>query len=408
MHLSFLLNTVSLLQFGALTLAHGADHGGHGFPRMGVFGGRDTMRHLPQRVIEEIEGYTQADLHKRDWSVPDKDSKDSKHKRCGPGMGYCADRECCSPVGYCGTGYQHCASPNCQIDYSNGCDASIRPLGNTTLDVPRPLIGNVSYETDGIHHCQVPGTVALTFDDGPYNYTSHVLDILGTANAKATFFITGNNLGKGQIDIEENGWPEIIRRMHREGHQIAGHSWGHLNLSSLNESEVVKEVEYVEMALRNILGFFPTYFRPPYDDCTSDTCNNVLKRLGYHLTYQNIVNRDWQNDDSSRIQVSKDLFHASMNKTNPRDVNYMFLLHDTHYQSSWNLTGYMLDYFRLFNYSRLVTVAECMGDPPENWYRPAGGAAPAAQLLRKNNDGSTVQYGSLLLVFAQVLAFLFM
>lgn len=35
----------------------------------------------------------------------------------------------------------------------------------------------------------------------------------------------------------------------------------------------------------------------------------------------------------------------------------------------------MLDYLELFNFSRSVTVGQCMGDPPENWYRAAGGAA---------------------------------
>ena len=35
----------------------------------------------------------------------------------------------------------------------------------------------------------------------------------------------------------------------------------------------------------------------------------------------------------------------------------------------------MLDYLQLLNFSRSVTVGECMGDPPENWYRAAGGAA---------------------------------
>jgi hypothetical protein len=39
--------------------------------------------------------------------------------------------------------------------------------------------------------------VAFTFDDGPYNYTSDLLDKLKVYNAKATFMVTGNNLGKG-------------------------------------------------------------------------------------------------------------------------------------------------------------------------------------------------------------------
>jgi hypothetical protein len=39
--------------------------------------------------------------------------------------------------------------------------------------------------------------VACTFDDGPYSYTSDLLDKLKVYNAKATFMVTGNNLGKG-------------------------------------------------------------------------------------------------------------------------------------------------------------------------------------------------------------------
>lgn len=39
--------------------------------------------------------------------------------------------------------------------------------------------------------------VAFTFDDGPYSYTSDLLDKLLVYNAKATFMVTGNNLGKG-------------------------------------------------------------------------------------------------------------------------------------------------------------------------------------------------------------------
>lgn len=41
--------------------------------------------------------------------------------------------------------------------------------------------------------CTVPGTFALTFDDGPYIYTSELLDILANNGVKATFFLNGQN-----------------------------------------------------------------------------------------------------------------------------------------------------------------------------------------------------------------------
>lgn len=43
---------------------------------------------------------------------------------------------------------------------------------------------------------------------------------------------------------------------------------------------------------------------------------------------------DWEEDDGSKIDSSKELFVKSMRWTNPRDVDYIFLQHDTHYQTS--------------------------------------------------------------------------
>ena len=68
-----------------------------------------------------------------------------------------------------------------------------------------------------ISHCTVPGTVALTFDDGPYPYTSDLLDILRANNATATFFITAVNGAKGSIDDTSTPYPALLRRNARRG-----------------------------------------------------------------------------------------------------------------------------------------------------------------------------------------------
>lgn len=52
------------------------------------------------------------------------------------------------------------------------------------------------YGSDGVYDCANAGDMALTFDDGPFIYTSHIMDLLDKYNAKATFFITGINNGK--------------------------------------------------------------------------------------------------------------------------------------------------------------------------------------------------------------------
>src|SRR6266498_2225378 len=185
---------------------------------------------------------------------------------------------------YSGKGYHYCSGPACQLNYGDGCDGNTKPGGFDTLDVPRPLIGNVTYEGAGIYNCLSDNHIALTFDDGPFNFTWHLLDVLASYNAKATFFITGNNMGKGQMDINETGYPEILRRMHRDGHQIASHTWTHQNLTEMSETQLIDQMHYNEMAFRNVLGFFPTYMRPPYSEC-NEVCQATMKKMGYHITY---------------------------------------------------------------------------------------------------------------------------
>ena len=95
-------------------------------------------------------------------------------------------------------------------------------------------------------------------------------------------------MGKGAIDNETTGYPQIIQRMHREGHQIASHTWTHQNLSGITPEQRENQMYYNEMALRNVLGFIPTYMRPPYSEADNAT-QDMLSNMGYHVTYYNII-----------------------------------------------------------------------------------------------------------------------
>jgi peptidoglycan/xylan/chitin deacetylase (PgdA/CDA1 family) len=98
--------------------------------------------------------------------------------------------------------------------------------------------------------------VALTFDDGPYNfYTEKVLDILKAHNVKATFFILGQNIG---------GKQRILQRMISEGHTVANHTWTHPNLSKLSEQQVTTEITKTNQMIQNAAGVVPNLIRPPY------------------------------------------------------------------------------------------------------------------------------------------------
>lgn len=213
--------------------------------------------------------------------------------------------------------------------------------------------------------------MALTFDDGPYLYTNQMLGLLASLNVKATFFVAGNNRGKGRIDDPANPWAGILRRMHADGHQLASHTWTHRDLNKVNKIIQWTEIVYNEMAFRNVFGWFPTYMRPPYLECSAESgCTDTLDTLGYHIVTNNIDTKDYMYDDSKLIQNAKDRFNDAVSKDSESN-DYITLAHDVHYQTVVNLTEYMVKTSLERGY-RLVTVGECLNDPPENWYRDAG------------------------------------
>lgn len=85
-----------------------------------------------------------------------------------------------------------------------------------------------------LYDCVVPGDIALTYDDGPGIYTDEIVNLLDSYGAKATFFITGINNGKGAIDTTP-AWNTVIKKMYANGHQLASHTWSHADLSTLTE-----------------------------------------------------------------------------------------------------------------------------------------------------------------------------
>ncbi|UKZ75005.1 hypothetical protein TrVFT333_002677 [Trichoderma virens FT-333] len=299
------------------------------------------------------------------------DTQLEKRMSCGSGVGSCPSGQCCSESGFCGTTEDYCQAPQCQIAYSNGsCDANQMPAGQSTKSIPRNTNGKAPYNVY-ITNCTHPGNVALTFDDGPYNYTTQLLNILDSFNVKATFFIVGNNLGKGPIDVESNGWAKILRRMYRSGHQLGSHTWGHADLSAASSEIREQQIIYNEMAFRNIFGFFPTYLRPPYGTCSRDSgCLDYVTSLGYHVVNWNIDTKDYLNDSPQLIGNSKAIFYNALASANPKHDGFISLSHDTHEQTVISLTAYMIKTLRSKGF-RPVTVGECLGDPRSNWYTNA-------------------------------------
>ena len=92
--------------------------------------------------------------------------------------------------------------------------------------------------------------VYLTFDDGPIpEATPFILDTLRDFNAKATFFMVGDNVRK---------YPELRERIIAEGHQVGNHTHNHIG----GLFRLIRDYMYnVEKANAYIKSH---YFRPPH------------------------------------------------------------------------------------------------------------------------------------------------
>lgn len=122
--------------------------------------------------------------------------------------------------------------------------------------------------------CKMPArdkTVFLTFDDGPSQQTTAVLDVLSRHNAKAVFFLIGQK-------AEEQ--PEVVRQIVAEGHLIGNHSYSHKNTFPLmSASKIAEDLRHCNQILADITGNTPTLFRPPFG-VTNPLIAKGLKKTG--------------------------------------------------------------------------------------------------------------------------------
>lgn len=101
-----------------------------------------------------------------------------------------------------------------------------------------------------------PGTVALTFDDGPDpEVTPQVLDLLDERGARASFFVIGK-----RVEAHPDLAAEIVRR----GHTVENHTYRHRHDFSLRGPRALdREVTAAQEAIAAATGRYPTWFRAP-------------------------------------------------------------------------------------------------------------------------------------------------
>lgn len=176
--------------------------------------------------------------------------------------------------------------------------------------------------------------IALTFDDGPSKYTEKLLDALERYDARATFFMVGNNVKKR---------PEVVARMKEIGCEIGNHTTDHKRLTELNKAGIVAQVEGTNDAIRDVIGEGATVVRPPYG-----AANDLVKKtVEQPLVLWNVDTLDWKTKDAEKVK------DYTLDIVKDGDI---VLMHDL-YESTIDATIAMIPELQERGY-QLVTVSE--------------------------------------------------
>jgi peptidoglycan/xylan/chitin deacetylase (PgdA/CDA1 family) len=122
-------------------------------------------------------------------------------------------------------------------------------------------------------------------------YLPRLLEILREQNMKVTFFIDGTWAQK---------YPDVLKLLDEEGHELASHGYEHVHIENLNESAIKQLISDNERLLLN-LGVRPSkLFAPPYGEC-NNTVIAAAASLGYTTVMWTIDTLDWNIKDSEKI-----------------------------------------------------------------------------------------------------------
>ena len=129
--------------------------------------------------------------------------------------------------------------------------------------------------------------VALTFDDGPSEYSLEILDCLLENNSKATFFELGNRMKNNK---------EITKKLYDNGMEIGSHTYSHKYLTRISESEVLNEINSVSILFNEITNDNIKLLRAPYGSVNS----KVRELSPFPIILWNIDTKDWLYKDPSK------------------------------------------------------------------------------------------------------------
>ena len=159
--------------------------------------------------------------------------------------------------------------------------------------------------------------IAITFDDGPDpEGTPRLLDMLKERGIKATFFLVGRSVAT---------WPDIVKRIVAEGHEVANHTWTHPQLSHYKQTRVMDELQKTHDAIVKACGVAPILYRPPYGAILLSQRKYIHERFQYPTILWDVDPMDWRSPRSPAK-----VHDRVIAQTKPGSI---ILCHDIHHET---------------------------------------------------------------------------
>lgn len=171
-----------------------------------------------------------------------------------------------------------------------GCSVNHNYKGELYITIPNLEKDHCIYDERNIDNFKDKKLIAFTFDDGPSKKnTNKLLDGLDCYQARVTFFVVGSRVYSNK---------NTIKRAYEMGNQIASHTYSHANLTKLNDSKILNEINKTNSAIRNVIGVNPTLIRPPYGS-VNDRVNNLTNM---NIILWNVDTLDWKYKDAKKVK----------------------------------------------------------------------------------------------------------
>ncbi|MDB5561213.1 MAG: glycosyltransferase [Hyphomicrobiales bacterium] len=224
----------------------------------------------------------------------------------------------------------------------------------------------------------VPGKVALTFDDGPDpQWTPKILDILREKKVLGTFFLIGSNAA---------AHPELVQQVVDAGHEIGNHTYTHPNIANVPQGVARLEINATQRLIEAITGRSIRLFRPPYlgDSEPASAAEvapiDLAQSMGYLTVGLKVDPNDWMRPPADQIVAT---VLSQVTDPDPDKRGHIVLLHDSGGDRSQTLLALprIIDELRAKGFT-LVTVSELAGLTRDQVMPPVPAGALASWIDR--------------------------